>query len=307
MDIVIIIIYSAISAMIPLMLAGLGELVCEKSGVLNLGLEGTMIMGCVSGFIAAFLTNSLVLGFIVAIFAGMGMSLLFGVFVVYLKTNQVATGLALTIFGIGLSAFLGLEYEGSPLDGLQNIYIPILSDLPVVGQLLFQHDVVVYLTFALLFFAHYFFKHMRWGLIVRAVGENHHAAFSMGYSVKRIRLFAVLFGGAMTGMAGAYLSLVYTPLWAENMTAGRGWIALVLVVFAAWQPIRLLFGAFLFGLVSIFQLFLQGNTGFLNAIPTEIFSMLPYLTTIIVLVILSSQKQKNRYNAPGNLGTPFQQ
>ncbi len=306
MELLIIILYVSIHALTPLLLAGIGELVCEKSGVLNLGIEGMMLVGCISGFIVAILTESIFLGFIIAALAGTLMAFIFAMLSVIFRANQVASGLALTIFGIGLSTFMGLNYVGTPLEGLDNIELGFLTNIPIVGKLIFNHDLVVYFAFFMLIVTHYFLYHTHTGLVLRAVGENHNAAYSMGYDVVKIRFLAVLFGGAMAGLAGAYISLVYTPLWSEGMTAGRGWIVLALVVFSMWNPLKLLLGAFLFGFVSIAQLFLQGDTGFLKDIPTEFFSMLPYITTIIVLVIISNRKKQGPLRAPLNLGIPFE-
>ena len=306
MDLFVIIIYATVQACIPLLLAGLGELVCERSGVLNLGIEGMMLMGAVGAFVVAVETESLFLGFIVAMMAGLIMSGCFALLTLILRSNQVASGLALSIFGVGLSAFIGLEYVGTPLQGLETIFISYLSEIPILGKLLFQYDLIVYLAIVLLLSTHWFLYHTRLGLVMRAVGENHDAAHMMGYSVIKVRACAVLFGGMMAGLAGAYLTLVYTPLWSENMTAGRGWIALVLVVFATWRPIRLLIGAMLFGFVSITQLFLQGDDGLLSAVPTEFLTSLPYLTTIIVLVIISSAQRRKSLGAPTNLGKIFE-
>lgn len=306
MELLIIILYVSIHALIPLLLAGIGELVCEKSGVLNLGIEGMMLVGCISGFIVAILTESIFLGFIIAALAGTLMAFIFAILSVIFRANQVASGLALTIFGIGLSTFMGLNYVGTPLEGLDNIELGFLTNIPIVGKLIFNHDLVVYFAFFMLIVTHYFLYHTHTGLVLRAVGENHNAAYSMGYDVMKIRFLAVLFGGAMAGLAGAYISLVYTPLWSEGMTAGRGWIVLALVVFSMWNPLKLLLGAFLFGFVSIAQLFLQGDKGFLKDIPTEFFSMLPYITTIIVLVIISNRKKQGPLRAPLNLGIPFE-
>lgn len=305
-DFTVVIIYASIHALVPLLIAGLGELVVEKSGVLNLGIEGMMLVGCVAGFIISVNTESIALGFLVAAISAMLLATMFALLTVILRTNQVATGLALTIFGIGLSSFLGLNYVGEPLDGLQNIHIPWLSEIPVIGKLLFQHDVVVYFAFILLALVYYFLYKTRTGLIVCAVGDNHNAAYSMGYSVVKVRFLAILFGGAMAGIAGAYLSLVYTPLWSEQMTAGRGWIVMALVVFSTWRPDRLLLGSFLFGIVSILQLFLQGGEGVLNLIPTEFFAMLPYIITIVVLVTISASGKQGLSNAPASLGVPFE-
>jgi simple sugar transport system permease protein len=306
MELFIVILYATIQACIPLLLAGLGELVCEKSGVLNLGIEGMMLMGAVTAFVVAVESDSLFLGFVMAIFAGTLMSACFAFLTLVLRANQVASGLALSIFGVGLSAFIGLEYVGKPLQGLENFFISYLSEIPLIGRVLFQHDIIVYLSFGLFFAVHRFLYHSRLGLVVRATGENHDAAHMMGYSVIKIRVLAVLFGGMMAGLAGAYLTLVYTPLWSENMTAGRGWIALALVVFAAWRPFRLLVGALLFGFVSITQLFLQSNQGFLSAVPTELFTSLPYLTTIVVLVVISVAQRRKNLSVPSNLGQVFE-
>ena len=292
MEITIAIIYSTIHALTPLLIAGIGELISEKSGTLNLGIEGMMLMGCISGFIMSLITGSILIGFIMAALTGMMLASLFAFFVLILRANQVVFGLSLTIFCTGLSAFLGQKYIGVPLDGLSNINIYFLSDLPIIGKLLFSHDLLVYLAFVLLFASQYFLYHSHAGLILRAVGENHDVAHAFGYSVIKIRFYALMFGGAMAGIAGAYLSLVYTPLWAENMTSGRGWIVLALVIFSMWRPYRLLFGAFLFGFASIAQLFLQVSDSALQIIPTEFFTMLPYLATLIALVFISSRKSK---------------
>ena len=306
MDLFVTIVTASVLAMTPFLIAGLGELVCEKSGVLNLGVEGMMLMGSVSGFIVASNTNSLFLGFITSIVAGTLFSLLFAVLTLFLRANQVASGLALSIFGVGLSAFMGLTYTGTPLDGLEELYMPFLSDIPIVGKLFFSYDPIVYLGVLGLFAVSYFLYHTKSGLVLRGVGENHDAARAIGYSVLKVRFFAVLFGGAMAGLAGGYLSLAYTPLWTQNMVAGKGWIVLALVVFATWNPTRLFAGAFLFGLISISQLFLQSNDGWLSFVPIEFFSMLPYIVTIVVLSVISSVKFKQTLQAPKNLGKIFE-
>ncbi|EDO29335.1 predicted protein, partial [Nematostella vectensis] len=239
-DLITNVLYAMVRTGTPLLIVALGEMVCEKSGVLNLGQEGMMLMGAVAGFIATLLTGNLFLGFIFAMLAGMLMSQLFAVIALGLSANQVATGLALTIFGTGLSAFIGADFVGKPITGLEAIAIPVLSDIPVIGKMLFAQDPVVYLSFVLFAVVYWFFKSSRTGLIVKAVGENPHAANAIGLPVMRTRYLAVAFGGAMAGLAGGYLSLAYTPLWAENMTAGRGWIALALVVFASWKAERVL-------------------------------------------------------------------
>lgn len=291
-----------LTAATPLLLAALGELVVEKSGVLNLGVEGMMLAGAVLGFIATVHSGSSTLGFVAAAAAGMLMAALFGLLTLGLLANQVATGLALTLFGVGLSALVGQGYVGRPIADLPELRIPGLTTLPVIGPALFGQDAVVYLGLAMVPAVHWFLFRTRAGLVLRAVGENHAAAHALGYEVLRIRFLAVLFGGAMSGIAGAYLSLSYTPMWAENMTAGRGWIALALVVFATWKPGRVLAGAWLFGGVTIAQLHIQG-LGF--AVPSQLLSMLPYLATVVVLVAISRDVARIRLNAPACLGKVF--
>ncbi|SCA56175.1 putative glucose ABC transporter permease protein TsgC13 [Candidatus Terasakiella magnetica] len=286
----------------PLVFAAIGELITEKAGVLNLGVEGMMLVGAVAGFVCVVATGSTSLGFLAAILAGALLSSLFAILVLFLHTNQVASGLALTIFGIGLSAFFGLEYVGTPIKGLSAIHIAGLSDIPVIGPLLFGHDIMVYLAFVLVGLCIWFLNKSRWGLILRAVGESHHAAHAIGYPVIAIRFAAILFGGGMCGLAGAYISLIYTPMWAENMTAGRGWIALALVVFATWKPGRALIGAYLFGGVTILQLNVQSMGVDISA---HLMNMLPYIATILVLVLISRDESKIRHNAPACLGKPF--
>jgi simple sugar transport system permease protein len=291
-----------IRAATPLALAAVGELVTEKAGVLNLGVEGMMVVGAVAAFAAMVATGSVGVAVLAALLAGMLMALLFGVLTLSLMSNQVATGLALTIFGVGLSAFLGKSFIGVPIEGMAPLSIPGLSDLPLIGPALFGHDALVYASLALTAGVAWGLTRTRAGLIVRAVGENHTAAHAIGYPVLRIRYLCVLFGGAMSGLAGAYLSLVYTPMWVENMTAGRGWIALALVVFATWKPWRVLLGAYLFGGVTIVQLHAQGAG---LAVSSHILSMLPYLATILVLVLISRDGVKIRLNAPACLGKVF--
>lgn len=316
------ILVGTIRAGTPLVFAALGELVTEKSGVLNLGVEGMMLVGAVTGFAVTVLTGNPYLGALAAIGAGIVMSLIFGGLTQFLLTNQVATGLALTIFGVGLSAFVGLSYIGTPIQGLQPIAIPGLSQIPVVGPLLFNHDLLIYVSFILFALVSWFLFRTRAGLILRAVGESHDAAHAIGYSVVKIRLLAIMFGGGMAGLAGGYLSLVYTPQWAENMTAGRGWIALALVVFATWRPARVLIGAYLFGGITILSLHVQaaGDTvaNALAVIPgpvrdwllafissSHLLATLPYLATVIVLALISRDATKIRLNAPASLGRPF--
>lgn len=296
------ILLAVMTAATPLLFAATGELVTEKSGVLNLGVEGMMLVGAVAGFVVTMATGSAVLGIGAAAAGGAFLALLFAVLTLGLLANQVATGLALTLFGIGLSALIGQSYVGIPLDRLPRLDVPGLSDLPVVGRLVFGHDALIYLSLAMVGAVHWFLYRTRKGLILRAVGENHDAAHAIGYPVLTIRLLATLFGGAMCGLGGAYLSLAYTPMWAEDMVAGRGWIALALVVFATWKPGRVLAGAYLFGGVTIAQLHVQG-AGF--AVPSQFLSMLPYLATILVLVLISRDQVRIRLNAPACIGKTF--
>jgi general nucleoside transport system permease protein len=295
-------IQSIIIASTPLVFAALGELVSERAGVLNLGVEGMMIMGAVVGFAVVIAGGGGVLGFAAAAAAGALMAALFGFLTLILYANAVATGLALTLFGLGLSALVGAGFVGLSADKFPQISIPVLSDLPVIGPLLFGHDIMVYLSLALAVGLTWFFKHTRAGLIVRAVGDDHDAAHSIGYNVTAIRFMAACFGGAMAGIGGAYLSIVQTPLFVENMTAGRGWIALALVVFASWRPGRVLLGAYLFGGITIIQLHIQG---FGISIPSQILSMLPYLATVVVLTVISAKGSQARLGAPRALGQTF--
>jgi simple sugar transport system permease protein len=300
-DTTVLILLTVISAATPLVFAATGELVAERAGVLNLGVEGMMLAGAVAAFATAIGTGSATLAIVVAALAGGLLALLFGVLTLSLLANQVATGLALTIFGIGLSALIGRGYVGTPVDDLPHLAVPGLSDLPVAGPLLFSHDVLVYLSVLMVAAVAWFLRGTRAGLILRAVGESHDAAHSIGYRVIRIRYLAVLFGGMMAGLGGAFLSLSYTPMWVEQMTAGRGWIALALVVFATWRPWRVLLGAYLFGGVTILQLHAQDWL----ELPSQVFSMLPYLATILVLTLISSGAARGRLSAPACLGRPF--
>jgi simple sugar transport system permease protein len=302
MDTTAAIVVSIIAAATPLLFAALGELITEKSGVLNLGVEGMMLLGAVASFVTAIVTGSAILAIIVGALAGALISLVFAFLTLSLLANQVATGLALTIFGIGLSALFGQSYVGTPLEALPKLAIPGLSDMTLVGPIVFGHDFLVYLSIAMVFAVAWFLYRTRWGLIVRAVGESHEAAHAIGYQVIAIRYMAVMFGGAMSGLGGAYLSLAYTPMWIENMSAGRGWIALALVVFATWRPWRVLLGAYLFGGVTMLQLHGQGIG---IDVPSQIMSMLPYLATVLVLVLISRDKIRIRLNAPADIGKVF--
>jgi ABC-type uncharacterized transport system permease subunit len=293
---------STVGAATPLVYASLGELVVERAGVLNLGVEGMMLGGAIAGFAVTSQTGSLTLGFLAGMLAGMALGLLFGFLTLTLQTNQVATGLALTLFGVGLSAFVGRNFVGTVVDGLKGISIPWLSDIPLLGPLLFRFDVLVYASLALFIVMQLFLNRTRAGLLVRAVGESPQSAHAIGYPVILIRYLAVLFGGAMSGLAGAYLSQAITPMWVEGMTAGRGWIALALVVFATWKPWRVVLGAYLFGGVTILQLHAQG---FGVPIPSEFLSMLPYVATIVVLVIICRDPKTILLNQPVSLGQRF--
>ncbi|WP_288903389.1 ABC transporter permease [uncultured Sneathiella sp.] len=301
-DWVVPIILTVITAATPLVFAGIGELVTEKSGVLNLGVEGMMLVGAVSGFITALVTGNYFLAVGAAALAGAIMAFLFGVLTLSLMANQVATGLALTLFGVGLSALMGQEFVGEPIAALSKLNITGLSDLPFIGPIIFGQDVLVYLSFAMVALVSWFLYKTKAGLILRAVGDSHDAAHSIGYPVIAIRYLAVMFGGAMSGIGGAYLSLAYTPMWAENMTAGRGWIALALIVFATWKPGLVLVGAYMFGGITILQLHAQAAG--LN-VPSQVLSMLPYLATIVVLVLISKDESRIRKHAPACIGKIF--
>ena len=296
------VILSVISASTPLLLAAAGELVAEKSGVLNLGIEGMMLVGAIIGFAVTVGSGSWILGILAASVAGAAMAAIFGLLTLVLLANQVATGLALAILGTGLSALIGKGFVGVAIQPLPKLQLPLLTDLPFVGPIVFHQDLLVYASFALVPAIAWFLYRTHAGLALRSVGDSHDAAHAIGYHVIGIRFAAVLFGGFTSGLAGAYMSLAYTPLWAENMTAGRGWIALALVVFATWRPLRLLLGAYLFGGISILQLYVQSLQ---LAIPSQFLSMLPYLATVLVLVLISRDRVKIRLNAPACLGKPF--
>ena len=295
-------IVALITVSTPVLLAAIGELVVEKTGVLNLGVEGMMITGAVMGFVVAVDTGSPTLGFLAGMASGAALALIFGVLTQLLLSNHVATGLALTLFGLGLSALLGVGYPGLNPPAVADPFPDALADLPVLGPILFGHSLVIYLSVLLVAAVWYVLGHTRTGLIIRAVGENHDAAHALGYKVIRIRLMAILFGGACAGLGGAFLSVVRVQNWVEGMTAGAGWIALALVVFASWKPWRALLGAYLFGGVTALQLRLQAAG---VDVPVEILSMSPYVVTIIVLVIMSSDRSRAALNAPAALGKVF--
>ena len=297
-----VLIASLMVASVPILLAAIGELVVEKSGVLNLGVEGMMIMGAVMGFATAVETGSPLLGFLGGAAGGAALSLIFAFLTQTLLANQVATGLALTLFGLGLSSLIGQGYVGikPPLTG--PVPFGPLRDIPVLGRILFSHDWMVYASIAIIAAVWAVLSYTRTGLILRAVGENHDAAHALGYKVRRIRLLAIMFGGAMAGLGGAYISLIRVPQWTDGITAGAGWIALAIVVFASWKPWRVLIGGYLFGGITVLQLNLQAAGA---SIPVEYLSMSPYLITILVLVIMSSGKGARSLNAPAALGQNF--
>ena len=296
--------FATIVAGTPLIITALGELVTEKSGVLNLGAEGIMAVGAIAAFAVAHDAHNTWAGVGAGLIAGAAMSLIFAVVTLTLMANQVASGLALSIFGVGLSAFVGKPYESASMVAVPPVRIPLLADIPVIGPALFDQQSLVYLSWALFAAVSWFLYRSRAGLVLRAVGESPSSAHSIGYPVVRIRYLATLFGGAMAGVGGAFLSVFYTPLWVEGMVAGRGWIALALVVFATWRPLRVLVGAYLFGGVMISQLFLQGSGAQID-IPSQFLSSLPYWATIIVLVIISRNVQTIRLNSPVSLGKPY--
>jgi len=292
---------ASINAGTPLLLAALGLLINERAGVLNLGAEGMMLVAAIAGFAVGYTTHSPMLGFIAGALSGMLMASLFSWLALVLATNQVATGLALSIFGAGLSAFIGQRFVGLALPS-QTLSIPFLKDLPFVGPALFQQHWMSYLSLLLCAAIAWFIYRTRAGLILRAVGESPESAHALGYPVRWIRFAALLFGGACCGLAGAYLSLVYTPMWVEGLVSGRGWIALALTAFATWRPLRVLLGALLFGGVTILQFYLQGIG---VTVPSQILSMLPYVATIVVLALISRNPDWIRLNMPASLGKPF--
>ncbi|WP_284176975.1 ABC transporter permease [Rhabdaerophilum sp. SD176] len=289
------------TAATPLLIAALGEHVTERAGVLNLGVEGMMIVGAATGFAAAVLTDSSVLGILAGALAGMALSAVFALMVLVFATNQVATGLALTIMGLGLAGLIGQGFVGQPRAAIPPVKIPLLSEIPVLGKAIFTGDFVFFLSLALIGFVAWGLNRSRFGLLLRAVGESHGSAHALGLPVKRIRLVAILFGGLLAGLAGAYLSLIYTRFWSPGMSAGRGWIALALVVFAAGHVWRLVLGAYLFGGITVAQLHAQAGA---IGLPSQFLSALPYLMTIAALLFLSISGRKGA-GAAGSLGQPF--
>ena len=287
----------------PLIFAAIGALLVERSGVLNLGVEGMMIVGALLGFVVISHTNNAYLAVLAALVAGMVIASIFAFLTQFLLTNQVATGLALTLFGLGFAAFAGREYTEVTIDLIGPIYIPILSEIPYIGPSLFSLNPLIYLAFFMVYIVWWFLFKTKQGLILRAIGDNHDAAHAIGHNVVLYRFIAILFGGAMAGLGGAFLSLVQVPIWGEGMTAGRGWIAIGLVVFASWQPFRVILGAVLFGGITVLQLHAQG---FDIRISAQYLSMLPYLATIIILVSLRMRlKNKTNRTVPNCLGRIF--
>lgn len=314
------ILLTVFTAATPLLIAAMGELVTERAGVLNLGVEGMMIMGAIAGFAFAYMTGNPYLGALGAVIIGALFSLLFAFLALTLVTNQVATGLALTILGLGLSGLWGEAFVGIPGVKMTALEIPLLSDIPLIGKLFFGQDLIFYISIVLVFAVSWFLFRSKVGLTLRSVGDNHHSAHSLGISVLKVRYLAVMFGGACAGLAGAHLSLVYTTQWIENMTAGRGWIALALVVFASWRPMRVLVGAYLFGAITIMQLNIQATNmsdleylpapfywvmSVLKTIPSQFLSALPYLATVVVLVLISRNRRLTMINTPAMLGQGF--
>jgi len=302
-DLVIAIVITLIGASTPILIAALGELVVEKSGVLNLGVEGMMLCGAVVGFAAAYTTGNPWLGVGAGALAGMLASMIFAFLTLTLSSNQVATGLALTIFGAGFSALFGQPYTGKPLELFRSVFPPDLSMHPIL-KVIFGYSPLVYFSLIMVVAVWFFLQRTRAGLILRAVGESDISAHSIGYPVIGVRYMAVAFGGAMAGIAGACFPLLLTPQWVERLTSGRGWIALALVVFAAWKPGRLLIGAYLFGLIATMELYAKAAGGVFRVLPSELWASLPYLATIVVLVLFSL-RARGSTGAPACLGKPF--
>ena len=303
MDVLAPLLVSVLVASTPLLLAATGELVVERAGVLNLGVEGMMLGGAIAGFAAAHLTGSAALGLVAATLAGLALALLFAFVTLTLQANQTATGLALTIFGRGLSALVGAGFVGIAGPVLPRLEVPGLTALPFFGPVLFGHDGMVYAALAILAAVAWTLRSTHAGLVLRAVGDSHDAAHALGYGVVRIRYAACLFGGALAALAGAYMSLAITPSWAQDMTAGRGWVALALVTFSAWRPGWLLVGAWFFGALMYLSLYVQALG---VAVPSALLSALPYIGTIVVLVLISRDRRRIRLHRPAMLGRPFQ-
>ncbi|MCE2658505.1 MAG: ABC transporter permease [Rubrivivax sp.] len=302
MDAIALLIAATLNAGTVLALAGIGLLINERAGVVNLGAEGMMLVAAIAGFAGAAIWDSDMVGFLAGMAAGAAMAWAFGVLVIWLNTNQYATGLALSLFGAGFSAFVGIGFTQETLGERPSFAVPLLGDIPFLGPALFRQHPMVYLTMVLTAGVAWFLYRSRGGLVLRSIGESPESSHALGYPVRRIRLAAVMAGGALCGLAGAYLSVIYAPLWVEGMVAGKGWIALALTTFATWRPARVLLGAYLFGGVTMLQFHLQGEG---VQIASQLLSMLPYLATIVVLVLISSNAAWIRSNMPASLGKPF--
>ena len=302
MDALALLIAATLNAGTVLAIAGLGLLINERAGIVNLGAEGMMLVAAIAGYATAVHTGSDSLAFAAGMGAGAVLAAAFGWLVIWLNTNQYATGLALSLFGAGFSAFAGIKYTQEKLTERLKFEIPGLADIPLIGPALFKHHPIVYLTVLGTVALAWFLYRSRAGLVLRAIGESPESAHALGYPVRRIRLLAVVVGGALCGLAGAYISVIYTPLWVEGMIAGKGWIALALTTFATWRPARVLLGAYLFGGVTMLQFHLQGEG---VQVPSQFLSMLPYLATIVVLVLISRNATWIRVNMPASLGKPF--
>ena len=299
LDSIVFLLAGTLAAATPLLFAAMGEAVVEKAGVLNLSIEGMMAVGAATGFAVATISGSYVSGFAMAAIGSAILSSIFAVLVLFFLANQVAAGLAVGILGLGFSALIGRNHEGQTIKSLQDLDMGWLSELPFVGGVLFSHDLMLYVAIGMIILVWWVLSHSKLGLIIRAVGESPDAASAIGYPVVLIRFLAILFGGAMAGLGGAYLTLSYTPLWAEGLVAGRGWIVVALVVFGMWRPLRIALGAYLFGAVSLLELFIQGQ-GF--SIPSQLLSAMPYIITIVILVIMSRNPRLIRLNHPASLG-----
>ena len=302
MESIALLLAATLNAGTVLAFAALGLLINERSGIVNLGAEGMMLVAAIAGFAVGVTTGNDWLGFAAGAAAGALLAGAFGLLVIYLNTNQYATGLALSLFGTGFSAFIGIKYTQEKLPERPHFSIPGLADIPFIGPALFRQHPMVYIAIALTFALGWFLYRSRAGLVLRAVGESPESAHALGYPVRRIRMLAVMVGGALCGISGAYISLVYTPLWVEGMVAGKGWIALALTTFATWRPARVLLGAYLFGGVTMLQFFLQSEG---VQVPSQFLTMLPYVATIVVLVLISRNKAFIRINMPASIGKPF--
>ena len=302
MDAIALLIAATLNSGTVLALAALGLLINERAGIVNLGAEGMMLIAAIAGFATAVHTGNDWLAFAAGAGAGALLAATFGVLVIWLNTNQYATGLALSLFGTGFSAFLGINFVQAKLSERPHFQVPLLADIPLLGPALFRQHPMVYAAIALTAGLAWFLYRSRAGLVLRAVGESPESAHALGYPVRRIRLAAVLAGGALCGLSGAYISVIYTPLWVEGMIAGKGWIALALTTFATWRPARVLLGAYLFGGVTMLQFYLQGEGVEVSA---QLLTMLPYLSTIVVLVLISRNAGWIRVNMPASLGKPF--